>query len=201
MKVKICGITRVDDALRAAELGADFLGFIFVPGSPRFIEFETAAAIVARVRGPKFVGVFRDAQLEVMQAAPVDYIQLHGNETDAVARAVGKPVIKAIQVEDRQSCLSPWADGQAGLPVLHEQPEWLLFDSKGGGSGTRFDWSLLAAYPRTKPFLLAGGITPDNVALAVSTVRPDGIDVASGVESSPGIKDHQKLKLLFERVK
>lgn len=188
MKVKICGITRVDDALRAAELGADFLGFIFVPESPRFIHPHDAAEIAAQVFGPKFVGVFRDAPLEVMQAAPVDYIQLHGNEPDSVTRAVGKPVIKAVQVGEL-------------LPHTESSAEWLLFDSKGGGSGTRFDWSLLAAYPRTKPFLLAGGINPDNVALAVSTGRPDGIDVASGVESSPGIKDHQKLKLLFERVK
>ncbi len=77
----------------------------------------------------------------------------------------------------------------------------MLFDSEGGGTGRVFDWSLLANYPRTKPFLLAGGITPDNAALAISIVRPDGIDVSSGVESSPGIKDPEKLRLLLERVK
>ena len=201
MKVKICGVTRLEDAQRAADLGADFVGFIFVPSSPRFITFDTAADIASRVRGPQFVGVFRDAAIDEMNNAPVDLIQLHGNESDDVVNTLAKPVIKAIQVEDRQSCLSPWLTGQAGLPVLHDKPEWLLFDSKGGGSGKRFDWSLLAAYPRTKPFLLAGGITPENVAEAINTVRPDAIDVASGVESSPGIKDPRKLELLLKRVK
>lgn len=188
MKVKICGVTRVEDARRAADLGADFIGFIFVPSSPRFITFEQAAEIAARVRGPQFVGVFRDAPIEQMQNAPVDLIQLHGSESDDVARQVGKPVIKAFQIESE-------------LPDTTTSAEWILFDSKGGGRGRRFDWTLLAAYPRTQPFLLAGGITPENVAAAISRVRPDAIDVASGVESSPGIKDPEKLRLLFERVK
>ena len=188
MKVKICGVTRLDDALRAAELGADFIGFIFVPESPRFIGFEDAAEIASQVKGPKFVGVFRDASLETIRQAHVDYVQLHGSESDDFARNAGKPVIRAIQIAD-------------GLPDTSTSAEWLLFDSKGGGTGRRFDWSLLAGYKRDKPFLLAGGITPDNVALAISTVRPDAIDLASGVESAPGVKDHQKLKTLFERVK
>ena len=188
MKVKICGVTRLEDARRAAELGADFIGFIFVPSSPRFLEFDQAAEIVSRVSGPQFVGVFRDAPLEQMQNAPVDVIQLHGSESDDVVRSLGKPAIKAVQIE-------------SALPDTDSSADWLLFDSKGGGTGRRFDWSLLAAYSRTKPFLLAGGITPDNAALAISTVRPDGIDVSSGVESAPGIKDPQKLELLFKRVK
>lgn len=187
-KVKICGVTRAQDAQRAADLGADFVGFIFVPSSPRCITFDKAAEIAAKVSGPKFVGVFRDAAIEEMRNAPVDIIQLHGSESDDVARSAGKPVIRAVQIESE-------------LPDTTTSAEWLLFDSKGGGTGRRFDWSLLAEYPRTKPFFLAGGITPDNVAAAISTVRPDGIDVASGVESSPGIKDPRKLGLLFKRVK
>lgn len=188
MKVKICGITRLDDARRAADLGADFIGFIFVPESPRCITFEAAAAIAANVRGPKFVGVFRDAPVETMQQAPGDYLQLHGSESDDVIRTIGRPAIKAFPVD-------------GALPNTETSAEWVLFDSPRGGSGRRFDWSLLAAYPRTRPFLLAGGITPENVALAISTVRPDAIDVASGVESSPGIKDPRKLEELFKRVK
>ena len=188
MKVKICGVTRLDDARRAADLGADFIGFIFVPESPRFIEFDKAAAIASRINGPEFVGVFRDAAIEQMQNAPVDLIQLHGSESDDVVRALGKPAIKAVQIE-------------GALPETNTEADWLLFDTKGGGTGRRFDWSLLTAFARTKPFLLAGGLTPDNVALAISTVRPDGIDVSSGVESSPGVKDPTKLELLFKRVK
>jgi len=188
MKIKICGVTRLEDARAAADLGVDFIGFIFVPSSPRFVDFDTAAEIAAKVRGPQFAGVFRDAEIDAMQNAPVDVIQLHGSEPEDVVRAMTKPVIKAIQIDD-------------ALPDTTTAADWLLFDSKGGGTGRRFDWTLLAAYPRTKPFLLAGGITPDNVAEAIRTVRPDAIDVSSGVESAPGIKDHYKLQQLFERLK
>ena len=184
-RIKICGITRYEDAALAADLGADFLGFIFVPESPRFIEPERAAEIMERVRGPKTVGVFRD---NYVPGLPLDYVQLHGTESDDDARAVGTPVIKALRVTDT-------------LPdTNYPSAEWLLFDT-GGGTGRTFDWALLTHYSRAKPFLLAGGITPDNVAAAIEAAHPDAIDLASGVESSPGIKDHQKLRQLFEKVR
>ncbi len=199
-KIKICGMTREDDALYCAELGADFLGFIFVPSTPRYIEPERAAEIAARLRErgnpPKLVGVFRDASADyirdIARITGLDLVQLHGAESDEDIRAIGLPAIKTFRV------------GEA-LPNTTEHPaaEWFLFDTyeerRTGGTGRRFDWSLLAMYPRSKPFFLAGGLTPDNIAAAVSLVRPDAVDISSGVESEPGVKDHALLERLFER--
>lgn len=200
-KIKICGLTREEDALFCADGGADFLGFIFVPSTPRYIEPERAAAIAAAVRNsgknPKFAGVFRDASneyiLEIASLIGLDLVQLHGSETDEDIQNLAMPVIKTLRVGDT-------------LPDTHgaSHAAWLLFDTyderRAGGTGRRFDWSLLALYERSKPFFLSGGLTPDNVVAAISLVRPDGIDIASGVESSPGVKDHTKLARLFERV-
>jgi phosphoribosylanthranilate isomerase len=197
MKIKICGITRSEDAQRAAALGADFLGFIFVKESPRYRDAEHVAKIAESLGAnrPKLVGVFRDEDVSTIRTVaarvPLDFVQLHGAESDEDIRAIGLPAFKTLQVGD-------------ALPdtTAHPAAEWLLFDAfSGGGTGKRFDWSLLNLYLRTKPFLLAGGITPDNVAAAISLVRPDAIDLASGVESAPGIKDHAKLDRLFERIK
>ena len=199
-RIKICGITRQEDALDCAELGADFLGFIFVPSSPRYVEPEKAAEIAIRLRErgnpPQLVGVFRDASpdyiRDIVRLVGLDLVQLHGTESDADIRAIGLPSIKTFRV------------GEA-LPNTTEHPaaEWFLFDTyeerRIGGTGRRFDWSLLAMYPRSKPFFLSGGITPDNIAAAVSLVRPDAVDISSGVEVSPGVKDHQLLERLFER--
>ncbi len=201
-RIKICGLTREEDALFCASQGADFLGFIFVPSTPRFIEPERAAAIATRLKDSestsKIVGVFRDASpdyvREIATLVGLDLVQLHGNETDDDVRAIGLPVIKSYRVGDV-------------LPdtTTHPSADWLLFDTfeerRAGGTGRRFDWSLLAAYPRTKPFFLAGGLNPDNIAGAISLARPDAVDVASGVESEPGIKDHARVAQFFERVK
>ncbi len=201
-RIKICGITREEDALFCAEQRADFLGFIFVPSTPRFVEPERAAAIAARVRErekhPKIVGVFRDASndyiREIASLVGLDLVQLHGSENDDDIRDLGIPAVKTLRV------------GNA-LPDTHGCPNaaWLLFDTfddrRAGGTGRRFDWSLLAHYERSKPFFLSGGITPDNVVAGISLVRPDAIDLASGVESSPGVKDHAKVARLFERVR
>jgi len=201
-KIKICGITNETDALFCAEAGADFLGFIFVESSPRHIEPEKAGAIAARLRAlgnaPKLVGVFQDASAdyirEIHKVVALDLVQLHGVENDDEIRDLGMPAIKTLHVGET-------------LPDTHATPNaaWLLFDTyderRGGGTGRRFDWSLLATYERSKPFFLSGGLTADNVVAAVSLVRPDAIDVASGVEASPGIKDHDKVARLFERVR
>jgi phosphoribosylanthranilate isomerase len=211
--IKICGITRLEDATLAAELGADFLGFIFVPGSPRYIDPKRAARIIAQVqwsggKGTRHdgrpieshplhcVGVFRNASADeirrVTQIAGNGYVQLHGDEPDEVVREIGKPAIRAVPVGD-------------AVPVVATSAEWLLFDThdaqQGGGTGQAFDWSLLTRVSRTKPFFLAGGITPDNVGDAIRAVRPDGIDVATGVESAPGVKDPAKLRKLFDCVR
>ena len=192
-KIKICGITRVEDARFAVEQGADFIGMIFARESPRFVEPAQAARIRSAIDGAKVVGVFRDENngriREIAKTVGLDFVQLHGNEIDDDILEIGVPAIKAINVGDV-------------LPNTKRHPhaEWLLFDT-GGGTGRSFDWSLLALYERKHPFLLAGGITPDNVAAAISLARPDAIDVATGVESSPGIKDHKKIEALIERVR
>jgi phosphoribosylanthranilate isomerase len=201
-KIKICGITNENDALFSAECGADFLGFIFVPSSPRYVEPEKAGAIAERLReggsSSKIVGVFHDASAdsirEIQKVVGLDLAQLHGNESEDDILELGIPAIKTLHI-----------DGT--LPDTHATPTaaWLLFDTydegRAGGTGRRFDWSLLARYERSKPFFLSGGLTPDNVVAAVSLVRPDAIDVASGVEASPGVKDHAKIARLFERVR
>ncbi len=194
-QVKICGLTRAEDAQLAASLGAAFLGFIFVKSSPRYRTAEEIARIADALgaRRPKLVGVFRDEEPEVVRAVarkvPLDLIQLHGSESEADIRVLGLPVIKTIHMA-----------GALPDTALHPTAEWLLFDTPGGGTGRRFDWSLLQQYDRKKRFLLAGGIHAGNVAEAIAAVRPDAIDLASGVESAPGIKDHTKLRELFERI-
>jgi phosphoribosylanthranilate isomerase len=201
-KIKICGITRTEDALAAAGYGADFLGFIFVPSTPRFVEPERAAEIAAAVRErgdpPKFVGVFRDHSpdyiREIATLVGLDVVQLHGGETEDDIRALGIPAVKTLRV------------GEA-LPDTTATPSaaWLLFDTyderHAGGTGRCFDWGVLTAYARSKPFFLSGGLGPENIAAAISLVRPDAVDVGSGVEASPGVKDHGRLAKLFERVK
>lgn len=201
-RIKICGLTREEDALFCASQGADFLGFIFVPSTPRFIEPERAAAIATRLKDSestsKIVGVFRDASpdyvREIATLVGLDLVQLHGNETDDDIRAIGLPVIKSYRVGD-------------ALPdtTAHPSADWLLFDTfeerRAGGTGRRFDWSLLKGYSRTKPFFLAGGLNPDNIAGAIGLSSPDAVDVASGVESEPGVKDHARVAQFFERVK
>jgi len=201
-KIKICGITRTEDALAAAGHGADFLGFIFVPSTPRYVEPERAAEIAAAVReqgnAPKFVGVFRDAStdyiLAIAQLVGLDVVQLHGGESEDDIRDLGIPAVKTLRVNDV-------------LPETHATPSaaWLLFDTyderRAGGTGRSFDWTLLTGYARSKPFFLSGGLGPDNIAAAISLVRPDAVDVGSGVEESPGVKDHGKLRRLFERIK
>jgi len=201
-KIKICGLTREEDVVYAADRGADFLGFIFLPSSPRFIEPERAAAITASIRQrdqkPKLVGVFRDASAgyarEIASIVGLDFVQLHGTESDEDVRAMGIPAIKTFRIGDT-------------LPdtTAHPAADWFLFDTfderRPGGTGRRFDWSLLATYPRTKPFFLAGGLSPDNVAAAISLVRPDALDISSGVELEPGVKDHARIDELFKRVR
>jgi phosphoribosylanthranilate isomerase len=185
-KVKICGITRAEDAALCDALGADFLGFIFVRESPRFVEAERIGQIETKA---KRVGVFRDAPVEeierVARTARLDVVQLHGSEDENLVSRIELPVIKAFRVGD-------------ALPDVQTKAEWVMFDS-GGGTGRVFDWKLLHAYAG-KPFFLAGGITPENVAQALNS-KAYAIDVATGVESMPGVKDHAKVKALFRKVR
>jgi len=184
--VKICGITSEEDALLAVAMGADAVGFNFVPSSPRFLAVSRAADIAKRLP-PEIltVGVFRDEArervVELTNQAGLRAAQLHGHESEADSR----------WVRERVSVLIKAFPG--GDPDLARAPSFgadiVMIDSASPGSGQVFDWSLAEGAPSGLRILLAGGLTPDNVAEAIDRVRPWGVDVATGVESSPGIKD------------
>ena len=196
MLVKICGITRLEDAEAAVDAGAGAIGFIFWPNSPRFIDPHQARKIAAAL--PPFVtpvGVFVNQTLDYVNAVAslvrLGAVQLHGDETVAGAAGIATPVIKAVTVADPQ--LSVWPSRTLLLVDVHD-PE------RRGGTGRTVDWSAAAGIAAQRRMLLAGGLTPENVADAIACVRPFGIDVSSGVETSPGVKDHRRLRALFEAV-
>jgi phosphoribosylanthranilate isomerase len=198
MLVKICGITRIEDAEAAVGLGADALGFVFWPGSPRFVEPERARAILAAL--PPFVttvGVFvnQSANLVNGVAARVGLsaVQLHGDETIEYLGDVDRPVVKALAIGESSDDeeVDRWPARVRVLLDVHDP-------ARRGGTGQTVDWTRAAAVAARRPVFLAGGLTPQNVAEAVRQVRPLGIDVSSGVESAPGIKDHERLKALFQ---
>lgn len=191
MLVKICGITRLVDAQAAIACGARALGFVFWPKSPRFIDPYRARAIVAII--PPFVvpvGVFVDQDAEYVNAVaslvPLGAVQLHGSEDAAFSLTLTRPVVRAVSTAD-PAVVDAWPDRVT-----------LLFDAhdpiRRGGTGARADWQVAAALAAKRQLLLAGGLTPDNVADAVAAVRPFGVDVSSGVERAPGIKDHDRLR-------
>jgi phosphoribosylanthranilate isomerase len=195
MLVKICGITRREDARAALDAGARALGFVFWPKSPRFIDPYRARAIVATL--PPFVtavGLFVNQPGEyvtgVASLVKLGAVQLHGDESIAFAETIRYPLIKALTLRDD---IRRWP-GRATVLLDAHDPE------QRGGTGRTIDWSAAAVVAARRPILLAGGLTPENVAEAVARVRPFGIDVSSGVEKAPGIKDHHKIKALFEAV-
>jgi phosphoribosylanthranilate isomerase len=199
VRIKICGITNLEDALLAAELGADALGFIFYPKSPRHVDPEAARAIIAHL--PPFVaavGVFVDEAAAVVQelAAKVglDWVQLHGQESPGYCRNLGRKVIKGFRIRDEDS-LRQLADYQGAAQAL-------LLDTykKGqvGGTGEIFDWHLAREAKKYGSIILAGGLTPDNVAQAIATAKPAAVDAASGTEAAPGKKDPAKLRAFFK---
>lgn len=198
VSVKICGVTRLEDALEAARLGADALGFNFWPKSKRHISPARAAAIIEGL--PPFVtavGVFvNPTRAEVLAAARrsgIRVIQLHGDEAPAFCAGLPLPVIKALRVEGTSS-LRAMARYDVAALLLDTPTE------RFGGSGRRFDWSVLRGVPRGR-MVLAGGLTPENVASAVRAVTPYAVDVATGVESSPGIKSARKMARFIENAK
>ena len=201
VKVKICGITNLNDAQLATELGTDYLGFNFYRPSPRYLEPKKAAKITANLPEDIItVGVFVNAGLkgisEVLRQCPLNMVQLHGAESDEDCRAaadMGVKVIKALPIKQPE-------DIQAARRYKTEAILLDAFHKKlYGGTGHRFDWSWIGQLSSQKVFL-AGGITPENVtkALAAGTF---GIDLCSGLERAPGIKDPHKMKKLFEEIK
>jgi phosphoribosylanthranilate isomerase len=187
VRVKICGITNLVDASAAVAAGADLLGFVFRAGTPRALD-PAASGWIRDVGGAERVGVFLDAPLEgvvrVRDLLELDWVQLHGDEPDSYLDALGERVIRRVPVGSRLD----W-----------DRVRWLaerclpLFDP-GAGDGIAWAWEVLTRGPAGLRLGLAGGLTPDNVADAVRTVRPYLVDVSSGVEASPGIKDHEKIR-------
>jgi phosphoribosylanthranilate isomerase len=197
MLVKICGITRAEDAQAAVVAGAQAIGFVFWPESPRFVDPYRARAIRALL--PPFVtavGVFVNQPLEyvsgVASLARLGAVQLHGDETPAFASRLAAPILKALPLETiGERDLAAWPDETTVLLDVHDP-------AKRGGTGRTIDWAAAAAIAARRRIVLAGGLTPDNVAAAVARVRPFGIDVSSGVEVSAGVKDHRRVRALFE---
>ena len=187
MLIKICGITRPEDAEAAVGAGADLVGFIFVPGTPRALD-EARSGWVREVKGAEKVGVFLDSPLDtvmrVRDLLGLDWIQLHGDEPDSFLEVLGEKVIRRVKVGTDID----W--GQTARLAERCLP---LFDP-GAGDGAPWAWETLAERPAGIRFGLAGGLTPGNVAEAVEVVRPSMVDVSSGVESVPGIKDHAKIR-------
>lgn len=204
-KVKICGITNLEDARFAAGALADFLGFVFYEKSPRFIEPAKAGAIINWIEGPKTVGVFVNRALDdvnrIARQTGVDIVQLHGNESAEYCELVEKPVIKVFHVakdgndENLTSQLQPYLD------IV----DYLLFDTgsktQWGGTGERFDWNILENLNHNKPVFLSGGLNSENVRTGIIKTNPYAVDLSSGVEKVPGIKDFDKLESFFDEMR
>ncbi len=191
MLIKICGITRGEDAQVAVRHGATAIGFVLWPKSPRYVDVGTAASIVRALPADvEKVGLFVDQPVETIRdiagQVGLTRIQLHGNETPDCGAALGHAVMKAFSL-DHAGQIAAWPDETL-----------ILLDSihpvTRGGTGTRIDWPQAATIARTRRVVLAGGLRAENVAEAVAIVRPFGVDVASGVERAPGVKDHEKVR-------
>ena len=217
--IKICGVTRAEDAIAAASLGATHIGLVFYAKSPRCIDVADAEALALDLRAaavdggfaaPSVVGLFVDAgETLIAEAAPfLTHVQLHGRESPErcadLAAAFGLPIIKAVSVAG--------PDDVAAAAAYEAVVDMLLFDAKPppastrpGGNGVTFDWSLASKWSEDTPFLLAGGLTDANVGTAVAACRGStafaGVDVSSGVESSPGVKDRMRLQSFVRAAK
>lgn len=199
-RIKICGITRAQDRDAAIVAGADALGFVFYPPSPRYIEPARAAALVAGM--PAFVnrvGLFVNAAAAevsaVLEQVPLDLLQFHGDEDAAYCRQFGRPWIKAARVRPGLDLLEFAAAFEGACGLLLDA----FVDGYGGG-GDVFDWSLIPP-SLPLPVILSGGLNPDNVASAIRAVRPWAVDVSSGVEAAKGIKDAEKISRFIAGVR
>jgi phosphoribosylanthranilate isomerase len=202
LTVKICGLSTPETLDVALDAGADMVGFVFFPPSPRNISFETARALASRVQGrARKVANTVDADdtllASIIDALKPDMLQLHGHETPqrvaAMRESFGLPVMKALPIESR-----PDLDA---IPLYTKNADRLLFDARPprdatrpGGLGKPFDWHLLKDLDLSIPFMLSGGLSPLNVVEALRITRAPGVDVSSGVESAPGVKDPEKIR-------
>lgn len=200
-RVKICGITRVEDALAVVSAGADAIGLVFYPRSARYVSTDQALEIIQAI--PAFVtitGLFLDAQPReietVLKRVPLGLLQFHGDECPADCSAYAVPYIKAIGmrgIENLHAYADTYADASGLLLDSHAVGE-------AGGTGQAFDWSTLPD-DFNRPVILAGGLNPSNVAEAIRGTHPYAVDLSSGVESTPGIKDANKIKALMQEVR
>ena len=202
LKLKICGITTLEDARFCAGAGADFLGFIQHEDSPRYIAPDEVRNILEWIHGPAPVGVFVNESAEtvnrVAEEAGFAYVQLHGHEPPELCAEIERPVIKAIPVvhdasaEQLRQAMEPYRDHVTYFLLdTHDTNLW-------GGTGESFNWRLARDLSGSFPILLAGGISAENVGEAVRTMRPDGVDLSSSLESTPGQKDFTKMETFFE---
>ena len=200
-KVKICGITNLEDALAAQRYGADALGFIFYPKSPRYIQPRDARRIIVKLsKKIKKIGVFVNPlaayATRIATLCGLDMLQFHGDEPpDFCRKFPGHTIIKAFRVKGKHS-----------LTRIHEyKTDYYLFDTyvKGsfGGTGKRCNWPLIKKLKTTRPFFISGGLNPENVAFLIKAVHPDWVDVSSGVEVSAGIKDKGLMRKFMAQVR
>jgi phosphoribosylanthranilate isomerase len=191
--IKICGITRLEDAEAAVAAGANAVGFVFWPDSPRRVAVDVARRI-ASTTGVTTVGVFVDQPVEdvneIADAVGLGVVQLHGTESIGYARKITRPVWKALTLD---APIDAWP---ADIMILLDAHDPI----RKGGTGRTIDWKRAAEVARRRDVVLAGGLKPENVGEAIGKVQPYGIDVSSGVEREPGIKDVERLKALFEAV-
>ncbi|NIP30174.1 MAG: phosphoribosylanthranilate isomerase [Candidatus Dadabacteria bacterium] len=201
MKIKICGITNLEDAQKAVELGVDMLGFIFVKNSPRYIDPDSARLIIRELPSRiKKVGVFVNENLEeltvIKKIAGFDIYQLHGDETPEYCSKIKDKYIKAIRVKSAED-----------LNALNMyDTNYFLFDNyvedEYGGTGKTFNWDILSNSSLNEKFvILSGGLNSENISKAIQIVNPDAVDISSGVEERPGKKDYNKMKLFVEAVR
>jgi phosphoribosylanthranilate isomerase len=191
MVLKVCGITRLTDALHAAQEGATALGFVFWWGSPRCVTPERAAEIIAELPAAVTkVGVFVNESVENVRAiaaqAGIDVVQLHGDEPASYGEALGYPIFRSVTVSAAPDVLTAWP---VQTPLLLDAAD----RERRGGTGMQVDWERAADLARQRRVILAGGLTPANVAAAIETVNPYGVDVSSGVEDAPGVKHFGKV--------
>ena len=206
MRIKICGITSTEHGLAAARLGADFLGFVFVPGTPRYLEPQQGKRIIEEIKAelgehrPRFVGLFVNAPGKTVEriadTCGLDYVQLCGDESPEYCRRLKLPVFRTLRPRNvfDLACFDDFAAVATRL-VLDSFKHGAY-----GGTGVKADWRLAALAAARYPLMLAGGLTPENVTAAIRTVRPWGVDVSSGVETN-GVKDVNKIARFIEAVR
>ncbi len=201
MRIKICGITRVEDALVAAEAGADAIGLVFYPPSPRAVSVDQARRIIAAL--PPFVttvGLFvnagRDELNRILDAVPLDLLQFHGDESPAECEGYGRRYLKALRVQPGDDVLAGMARYPGAAGILLDT----FVAGVPGGTGETFDWTRVPAHSG-RPLVLAGGLTAENVRMAIAQARPYAVDVSGGVECSKGIKDAQKVRAFIAAAK